>query len=141
MGSTARRCPISPHFHTICEFSGYWNWLWCPGLSPVLVSIAFPLAFHTCISVFFHSLFFTFHWVLFCLFFTVAVSAPRHQTSSLNRAWDRPRATVDPEAELNLCYLLHMQYYVILNARDYIFCKLSADTHKNNASPMLGAVE
>ena len=29
------------------EFPGYWDWLWCPGLSP-----AFPLPFH--ISVFFH---------------------------------------------------------------------------------------
>ena len=34
-----------------------------PGLSPVLVSIAFPFAFH--ISVFFHSLFFTWHWISF----------------------------------------------------------------------------
>src|SRR6218665_1198626 len=29
------------------EFPSYWDWLWCPGLSPVLVSIALPFAFHT----------------------------------------------------------------------------------------------
>src|SRR6218665_1211326 len=34
-------------FLTIGEFPSYWDWLWCPGLSPVLVSIAFPFAFHT----------------------------------------------------------------------------------------------
>src|SRR6218665_2677284 len=28
------------------EFPGYWDWLWYPGRSPVLVSIAFPFAFH-----------------------------------------------------------------------------------------------
>src|SRR6218665_2438575 len=27
--------------------ASYWDWLWCPGLSPVLVSIALPFAFHT----------------------------------------------------------------------------------------------
>src|SRR6218665_1437497 len=37
------------------EFLGYKDWLWYPGLSSVLVSIAFPFAFH--ISVFSHSLF------------------------------------------------------------------------------------
>src|SRR6218665_3247801 len=44
------------------EFLGHWDWLWCPGLPPVLVSIAFPFAFH--ISVFFHSLF-AFHISVF----------------------------------------------------------------------------
>ena len=34
-----------------------------PGLTPLLVSIAFPFAPH--ISVFFHSLFFTCHWISF----------------------------------------------------------------------------
>src|SRR6218665_2606754 len=29
------------------EFPSYWDWLWCPGLSPVLVSIALPFPFHT----------------------------------------------------------------------------------------------
>src|SRR6218665_608073 len=32
------------------EFPGYYDWLWYPGLSPMLVSIALPFAFH--ISVF-----------------------------------------------------------------------------------------
>src|SRR6218665_3859894 len=45
MGSTPVRvhCPMSPHFLT-GSVSGYWDWLWCPGLSPVLMSIAFPFA-------------------------------------------------------------------------------------------------
>jgi len=28
------QCPISS---SLGEFPGYWDWLWCPGLSPVLV--------------------------------------------------------------------------------------------------------
>ena len=28
------------------SFPSYWDWLWCPGLSPVLLSIALPFAFH-----------------------------------------------------------------------------------------------
>src|SRR6218665_3349407 len=44
------------------EFLCYWDWLWCPGLSPVLVFTAYPFTFH--ISVFFHSLF-TCHWISF----------------------------------------------------------------------------
>jgi len=39
------------------------GWLWYPGLPPVLVSIAFPFDFH--ISVLFHPLFFTCHWISF----------------------------------------------------------------------------
>src|SRR6218665_3324195 len=31
------QCPISS---SLGEFPSYWDWLWCPGLSPVLVSIA-----------------------------------------------------------------------------------------------------
>src|SRR6218665_1148298 len=38
------QCPISS---SQGEFPSYWDWLWCPGLSPVLVSIALPFAFHT----------------------------------------------------------------------------------------------
>src|SRR6218665_2809098 len=38
------QCPISS---SLGEFPSYWYWLWCPGLSPVLVSIALPFAFHT----------------------------------------------------------------------------------------------
>src|SRR6218665_2405489 len=37
------QCPISS---SLGEFPSYWDWLWCPGLSPVLVSIALPFAFH-----------------------------------------------------------------------------------------------
>src|SRR6218665_2507101 len=37
------QCPISS---SLGEFSSYWDWLWCPGLSPVLVSIALLFAFH-----------------------------------------------------------------------------------------------
>ena len=36
--------PISS---SLGEFPSYWDWLWCPGLSPVLAAIALPLAFHT----------------------------------------------------------------------------------------------
>jgi len=53
MGSTpvGAQCPLTS---SLGEFLGYRNWLWYPGLSPVLVSIALPCAFH--ISVFsFHS--------------------------------------------------------------------------------------
>src|SRR6218665_2692497 len=53
------QCPLTS---SLGEFLGYWDWLWCPGLSPVLVSIAYPFAFH--ISVLFHSLF-TCHWISF----------------------------------------------------------------------------
>src|SRR6218665_3848906 len=38
------QCPISS---SLGEFPSYWNWLWCPGLSTVLVSIVLPFAFHT----------------------------------------------------------------------------------------------
>src|SRR6218665_1418506 len=38
------QCPISS---SLGSFPSYWDWLWCPGLSPVLVSIALPFAFHT----------------------------------------------------------------------------------------------
>src|SRR6218665_1564956 len=38
------QCPISS---SLGEFPSYWDWLWCPGLSFVLVSIALPFAFHT----------------------------------------------------------------------------------------------
>src|SRR6218665_3620774 len=37
------QCPISS---SLGKFSSYWDWLWGPGLSPVLVSIALPFAFH-----------------------------------------------------------------------------------------------
>src|SRR6218665_1716243 len=40
----------SPLTSSSGEFLGSWDWLWYPGLSPVLVSIALPLAFH--VSVF-----------------------------------------------------------------------------------------
>src|SRR6218665_3372918 len=38
------QCPISS---SLGEFPSYWDWLWHPGLSPVLVSITLPFAFHT----------------------------------------------------------------------------------------------
>src|SRR6218665_3638239 len=88
------------------EFLDYWYWLWYPGHSPVLVSIAFPFAFH--ISVFpihFSSSAIGFHLSVF----TVTVSAPRqcrHRLSFFTRAWDRHRVTVDPEAEFKYHILL-----------------------------------
>jgi len=53
------QCPLNS---SLGEFPGYWDYLWYPGLSPILVS----LAFH--ISVFFHSLFFIYHWISFVFF-------------------------------------------------------------------------
>src|SRR6218665_169789 len=49
MGSApvGAQCPLTS---SLGEFLGYWDWLWYPGLSPVMVSIALPFAFH--ISVF-----------------------------------------------------------------------------------------
>src|SRR6218665_3607406 len=46
LGSTpvGVQCPIS---FSLGEFSSYWDWLWCPAISPVLVSIALPFAIHT----------------------------------------------------------------------------------------------
>src|SRR6218665_2384481 len=44
-----------PSLCTIGELLDYQDWFWNPGLSPVLVSIAFPFAFH--ILVIFHLLF------------------------------------------------------------------------------------
>src|SRR6218665_793165 len=38
------QCRISS---SLGEFPSYWNWLWRPGLLPVLVSITLPFAFHT----------------------------------------------------------------------------------------------
>src|SRR6218665_2273276 len=38
------QCPISS---SLGEFPSYWDWLWCPVLSPVLVSMVLPFAFHT----------------------------------------------------------------------------------------------
>src|SRR6218665_431922 len=38
------QCIISS---SLGEFPSYLDWLWCPGLSRVLVSIALPFAFHT----------------------------------------------------------------------------------------------
>jgi len=72
-----------PLTYSLGEFLGYRDWLWYPGLSPMLVSIALPFAFH--ISVF--SIHSTSSAALpmdfIRLFFTVAVSAPHHQPSSL----------------------------------------------------------
>ena len=34
------QCPLTS---SLAELPGYWDWLWYPGLPPVLVSIAFPL--------------------------------------------------------------------------------------------------
>src|SRR6218665_1672980 len=35
------QCPISS---SLGEFPSYWDWFWCSGISPVLVSIALPFA-------------------------------------------------------------------------------------------------
>src|SRR6218665_933377 len=45
MGSAplGAQCPLTS---SLGELLGYRDWLWYPGLSPVLVSIALPFAFH-----------------------------------------------------------------------------------------------
>src|SRR6218665_3177539 len=69
------QCPLTS---SLGECPGYWDWLMYPGLTPVLVSIApfSTFAFHTYISVFFHSVF-TCHS---CFSFTTVVSAPIRST-------------------------------------------------------------
>src|SRR6218665_3148057 len=44
------------------------------------------------------------------LFFTAAVSAPRHQPSSCTRAWDGYRSTVEPEEEFYIHTYAHNAY-------------------------------
>src|SRR6218665_2721274 len=80
MGSApvGAQCPITS---SLGEFLGYRGWLWCPGLSPVLVSIALPFAFLS-LSLLPLPLDFI------RLFFMVAVSAPHRQPSSLFQTWD-----------------------------------------------------
>src|SRR6218665_3058814 len=50
------QCHISS---SLGEFPSYWGWLWCPGLLPVLVSIALPFTFHTWCFLFP----LIFHWI------------------------------------------------------------------------------
>src|SRR6218665_2162437 len=71
------QCPLT---FSLGEFPNYSDWLWYPGLSPVLVSIAFPLAFHILVfsnhsspAIGLHS----------CFFFTTVVSAPIRSTLHL----------------------------------------------------------
>src|SRR6218665_1002389 len=99
------QCPLTS---SLGEFPGYWDWLWYPGLSPVLVSNAFPFAFHIWVfSIHSSSPAIGFHY---SLFFTVAVSAPRHQPSFCTRAWDGHRATVHPEEEFYVHTYAHDAY-------------------------------
>src|SRR6218665_3491846 len=70
------KCPLisSPG-----ELLGHWDWLWCPGLSLMLVSIALPFAFHiwVCLLTLLHQ-----PSDFIRLLFTVTVSAPHHQPYS-----------------------------------------------------------
>src|SRR6218665_3002189 len=81
-GLNACMWPMSLHFFTLVSFqvirtgSG-------TGISPVLLSIPFPFAFH--ISVFLHSLFSTCQWISF-VYFQRAVSAPRPLHSGVGPA-------------------------------------------------------
>src|SRR6218665_4159245 len=71
----ARRSPMSHLFLTKGEFPSYWDWLWCPGLSPVAPYWC-PLPFHS-LSILgvFHSLLSAIGFQL-CFFFTADVSPP-----------------------------------------------------------------
>src|SRR6218665_67607 len=78
------QCPVTS---SLGEFLDYRDWLWYPGLSPGLVSIALPFALPF-LDVF-YSLCFTCHWISFVYFLLGGeVSAPPHQTSSLFQTWD-----------------------------------------------------
>src|SRR6218665_3974018 len=71
---------MSPLFlSSLAEFSRLLGWLWYPGLLPVLVSIAFPFAFH--ILVFFHSLF-TCHWISFVFLLYGRIRIRTHSVDS-----------------------------------------------------------
>src|SRR6218665_3453930 len=44
------QCPWESNCLISCslgDFPSYWDWFWCPGISPRLGSIALPFAFHT----------------------------------------------------------------------------------------------
>src|SRR6218665_2967993 len=69
------------------EFLGYWDSLWYPGLSPVLVLGSHRPSLRLPYLGVFYSLFFISHWISL-VFFTVAVSAPHHQPTSLFQTWD-----------------------------------------------------
>ena len=56
----------SPLPSSLGEFPGYWDWLWCPGLPPMLVSIAFSSSISRCFSIHF---FFICHWISFMFLF------------------------------------------------------------------------
>src|SRR6218665_3461918 len=72
-------CPLTS---SLGEFPGYWESLWYPGLLPVLVSIAFPFAFHIsrCFSIHSSSPAIGFHS---CFFFKTEVSAAIRPTLHL----------------------------------------------------------
>src|SRR6218665_33592 len=84
MGSApvGAQCPLTS---SLGEFLGYRDWFWYPGLSPVLVCIALPFAFHiSMFSIHYSSPAIGFHSSIFY----VAVSAPHYQPSSLFQTWD-----------------------------------------------------
>ena len=107
MGSAAvgAQCPLTS---SLGEFLGYRDWLWYPGLSPVLVSIALPFAFH--ISVF--SIHSSSHAIEFhSSIFMVAVSAPLHQPSSLFQTWDWHYGNwISEKVEIPWCWSLLVGY-------------------------------
>src|SRR6218665_1828955 len=73
------QCSISS---SLGEFPSYWGWLWCPGLSPVLVSIALtPFPSLSILGVF-HSLLSAIGFQS-CFFFTADLSPPIRSTLHL----------------------------------------------------------
>src|SRR6218665_3400338 len=107
-GFSACRYAISLTF-SLGEFLGYWNWLWNPGLSSVLVSIVFPFA--VLISVISHFLFLTWHCVSF-VYFSLRGIYTQPQTHLLFSSLDRHMATADPETELrSFTNRLHSKFF------------------------------
>jgi len=81
-GLSACRCPFSS---SLGEFPDYWDWLWCPELSPVWVSIAFSLRL-LYLGVFpFTS--FTCHWISFVFLFYDWCICTYRTTLHLRTCW------------------------------------------------------
>src|SRR6218665_3511927 len=89
LGLNARRSSKGPISSSLGEFPSYWDWHWCPGLSPVFVFIALPFAFHTLLFPF---------ALLFLLISIVFLLYCRHWISSVFLLYGRRIAThsVDP---------------------------------------------
>src|SRR6218665_1866312 len=132
MGSApaGAQCPLTS---SLGEFPGYKDWLWYSGLSPVLVSIAIPFAFH--ISVFsIHSSSLTIGFHSF-IFNGDGICTPP-PTILLYLGLDQHMATGDHEAELYAitnCYVLYLRKVIVkCNVITIIICHSKATIKKSH---------